>query len=99
MDEFFFGANDFPLLAKYQANKCCKQEAFIQRCSVKKVTFKNLAKLTRKSLSQSLFLIKLQFKKSLWHRFFSCEYSEVFKNTFCIEYLRWLPLVNLEPRL
>ena len=64
-----------------------------------KSDLKNLAELTRKSLFQSLFLIKLQFKKSLWHRFFPCEYSEVFKNTFCIEYLRWLPLLNLEPSL
>ena len=25
---------------------------------------------------------------------FSCEYCEIFKNTFFIEYLRWLPMVK-----
>ena len=30
---------------------------------------------------------------------FSCEYCEIFKNTFFVEHLRWLPLLKLEPSL
>ena len=48
MDEFFCRTNDFWLLkscylyiiAKYEASNCCKIEATIQRCSVKKVFLK-----------------------------------------------------------
>ena len=45
------------------------------------------------------FLIKLQalrsatlLKKETSSQLFSCEYHEIFKNTFCTEHLRWLLL-------
>ena len=71
MDDFFLPSNDFPLLescqlyliAKCKLSNCCKIEAVIQRCSVRKVVLKNLANFTGKPQCQSLFLNKLQLKK------------------------------------
>ena len=67
MDELFLPTNDFSLLencqlyiiAKYEASNCCKIEAVIQRCPVKKVVLKDLAKFTGKPLCQSLFFNKV----------------------------------------
>ena len=50
MDDFFFPTNDFSLLEScqlhiitmYKASNCCKIEAVIQKCSVKKVFLKIL---------------------------------------------------------
>ena len=52
MNEFFFPTNDFSLLeschryinATYQPSNCCKIEAAIQGCSIKKVFLKILQK-------------------------------------------------------
>ena len=38
------------------------------------------------------------FKKRLWHKCFPVNFSEIFKNTFFIEHLRWLLLsLHLHP--
>ena len=57
----------------------------------KKGVLKNLAKFTGKKLYQSLFLIKLQgnfIKKETLAQVFSCEFYEIFKNTFFTEHLQ-----------
>ena len=65
-----------------------------RRCSVKKGVFKNFAIFTGKHLSWSLFLIKLQglrpaiLLKRDSTQVFSCEYCEIFKNTYFEEHLR-----------
>ena len=51
----------------------------------KKVVLKNFTKLIGKHMCHSLF-----FNKVAWQ--FSCEFCEIFKNTFSIEHLRWLLL-------
>ena len=65
-----------------------------RRCSVRKGVLRNFAKLTGKHLCQSLFfLIKLQdwacnfTKKETLEHVFSCEFCEIFKNTFLTERL------------
>ena len=59
---------------------------------------KNFVKFTGKQLCQSLLFNKLAglrpvtlLKKRLW-QMFSCEFREIFRNTFFIEHLRWLLL-------
>ena len=61
-------------------------EAVTRRGSVKQVVLKNFAKFTGKHQCQGLFLIKLRAsgtceKETLAHTF-SCEFCEIFKNTF-----------------
>ena len=65
-----------------------------QRCSIKIGVLKNFAKLTEKHLWQSLFFSKVAglrpatlFKKRLW-QVLSCEFYEIFKNTYFEENLR-----------
>ena len=55
----------------------------------KKAVLRNLAKLAGKHLYQSLFFNKVAglrpatlLKKRLWHRFFSCEFCKISRNTF-----------------
>ena len=57
--------------------------------------FLKIRKIHKKHLHQSLFLIKLKkenslliIKKEISAQVFSCEFCEVFKNTFFIEHLR-----------
>ena len=64
-------------------NKCFRSNH--QRCSINKGVLENFANFTRKHLCQSLFFNKAAdmrpatlLKKRLWHRFFSCEYNEIF---------------------
>ena len=59
---------------------------------------KNFVKFTGKKLCQSPFLNKVAglrpvtlLKKRLW-QMFSCEFREIFRNTFFTEHLRWLLL-------
>ena len=59
---------------------------------------KNFVKFTGKQLCQSLLFNKVAglrlvtlLKKRLW-QMFSCEFREIFRNTFFIEHLRWLLL-------
>ena len=59
---------------------------------------KNFVKFTGKKLCQSPFFNKVAglrpvtlLKKRLW-QMFSCEFREIFRNTFFIEHLRWLLL-------
>lgn len=65
-------------------------EAAAQRCSIKKCFLNNFAKLTRKSLFQSLFLIELQatacnfFKREALAQLFYCKFSENLKNIFLL---------------
>ena len=68
-------------------------EAVAQRCSIKKVFFKNFAKFTGKHLCQSQVSACNFIKKETLVQVFSCEVCEIFKNTFLIEYLRWLLLI------
>ena len=64
----------------------------------KEGVLKNFAKLTGKHLRQSLFFNKVAggachfIKKETLAQVFSCEFCEIFKNTFFIEYLWWLLL-------
>ena len=73
-----------------------------RRCSVKKGVLKNFAKFTGKHLCQSLFLNKVAgdacnfIKKEILAQVFSCEFSEIYKNTFLTEHLRRLLLTSLE---
>ena len=59
-----------------------------QRCSIKKGVLKNFTKFTGKRLCQSIFFNKvikkfLKFiKKETLAQVFSCEFCEIFKNTF-----------------
>ena len=59
---------------------------------------KNFVKFTGKKLCQSPFFNKVAglrpvtlLKKRLW-QMFSCEFREIFRNTFFTEHLRWLLL-------
>ena len=59
---------------------------------------KNFVKFTGKQLCQSLLFNKVAglrlvtlLKKRLW-QMFSCEFREIFRNTFFTEHLRWLLL-------
>ena len=62
----------------------------------KKGILKNFAKFTEKDLRQSLFFNKVAgysfIKKETIAQMFSCEFCEIFKNTFFTEHLRWLLL-------
>ena len=51
------------------------------RCSIQKAVFKNLAIFIGKRLCWSLFSLKL-------FQYNSCEYCEIFKNTYFEEHLR-----------
>ena len=68
-----------------------------RRCSVKKGALRNFAKIVGKRLSQSLVLNKgwpaTSFKKETLAQGFSCEISEISKNTSSYEHLRWLLLL------
>ena len=90
MDEFFSPTNGFSLLeryqlyiiAKYKASNCCKIEAVIQRCSVKKAILKNLAKLTGKPLCRSLFFNNVAAEKETLAQVFSCEFAKFLRTPF-----------------
>ena len=84
-------------------------EAVVQKCSVKKVFFKNFAKFTGKHLCQSLFFDKVTclrpttlLKRRLWHRCFPMNSAKFFRTPSFIEHLRWLLLTwpggNQSPR-
>ena len=64
----------------------------------KMCVLKNFVKFTGKKLCQSPFFNKVAglrpvtlLKKRLW-QMFSCEFREIFRNTFFTEHLRWLLL-------
>ena len=61
-------------------------EAAIRRCSTKIDVPKNFAKFTGKPLCQSLRLATL-LKKETLAQVFSCEFGDIFKNTFFTEHL------------
>ena len=56
-----------------------------RRCSIKKGVLRNFVKFARKHPCQSLFNF---IKKDTLVQVFSCEFCEIFKNTFFIEHLR-----------
>ena len=71
-------------------------EAFVQRCSLKKV-FLEISQNSRKNTCAKVsFLITLHprpatfFKKETLAQVFSSKFCEIFKNIFCIEHLWWL---------
>ena len=75
-----------------------------QRCSIIKGVLINFAKFTGKHLRQSLFLNKVAglrtqacnfIKKETLALVFSCEFCEIYKNTFFTEHLWWLLLEDL----
>ena len=71
-----------------------------RRCFMKKGVLENFAKFTGKHLCQSLFFNKVAdlrktppmacnfIKKDTLAQVFSCEFCEIFKNTFFTEHLR-----------
>ena len=71
-----------------------------QRCSIRKGILRYFAKFTGKHLCQSLFFNEVVLnkvagslacnfiKKEALAQVFSCEFSEISKNTFFIEHLR-----------
>ena len=59
-------------------------------CSVKKDILRSFAKFTWKHLYRSLFINKiLEIKKETPTQIFSCEFNEIFKNTFFTEHF-WM---------
>ena len=81
----------FQFFPKYTCTKFQSSGAVARRCSIKKVVLKNFAKFTEKHLCQSLFLIKLTcdfIKKETLAQVFSCQFCDIFKNTFFTEHLR-----------
>ena len=67
-----------------------------QSCSMQKSVLKSFAKLTRKHLCQSLFLIKLHApEKKLWHRCLSVNFVKFWRTFFSLEHLHWLLLFIL----
>ena len=56
-----------------------------QRCSIKKGVLRNFAKYTRKHVRQSLFNLS---KKETMVQVLSCEFWEIFNNSFFTEHLR-----------
>ena len=58
-----------------------------QRCFIEIGVLKNFTKFTGKYLRQSFFFNNFIKKETLAH-VFSCEFCEIFKNTFFTEYLR-----------
>ena len=73
-------------------------DAVVQRCSVKKVFFRNFAKFTGKQLCQILLFNNVAslrsatlLKKRLWYRCFPVNFVN-FLRTFFIEHLWWLLL-------
>ena len=77
-----------------------RPETVTRRCSVKKVPLK-ITQNSQESISVRVsFLIRLQvkacnfIKKETLTQVFSCEFGEIFKNTFFIEYLWWLLLYD-----
>ena len=60
-----------------------------RRCSVGEGVLRNFAKFLEKHLCQSLFFNKVAGlrKKETLTRVFSCEFCEIFKNTFFTEHL------------
>ena len=81
------------------ASNCCKIEAIIQRCCVKKVFWIVLQNSQENPCTRVSFLIKMQLKKRLWHWCFPVNIAKLLRTPFFIAHLRWLPLVNLEPSL
>ena len=75
-----------------------------QRCSVKKGVLRNFPKFIGKHLCQSLFFNKVAGgacnfnKKETLAQVFSCEFSEISKNTFFTEHL-WVTASLLYPLL
>ena len=64
-----------------------------QRCSTKKGVFKNFAKFTWKHVCQSLYFNKnaglnLQHSKETLAQVFSCEFCNIFINTFFTKHLQ-----------
>ena len=93
----FFPTNDFSLIegcqlyiiAHHKTSKCCKIEAAIRRCSVKKCVLTIFAKLTGKPLCLSLFFIKIVglrpgtlIKTRLWHSCFPVDIAKFLRTPF-----------------
>ena len=82
------------IIAKYRASNCCKIEAVIQRCSVK-VFLKILQNSEENPCARVSFLIKLQLKKRLWHRYFPVNIAKNWQNVsssyFLLHLISWAP--------
>ena len=72
-----------------------------QMCSVKKAVLKPFVKFIGKHLRQILFLNKVVglslqlIKKETLSQVSSCEFCEIFKNTYLIEHLRTTAFENI----
>ena len=72
------------------------KEAVFQRCSEEKGVLKNSQNLQENSCAK-VSVLKLQAKKETRAQVSSCEFCEIFKNTFFIEHLWWLLFYLLQP--
>ena len=74
-----------------------KSEAFIRRCSEKKVFLKTSQNSQENIFARASFFCRPQnfIKKETLAQVFTCEFREIFKNTFFIKHLWWLLLKNM----
>ena len=80
------------MFQKWKQTKCRSSH---QRCFIKEYVLKTSVKFTEKHLRQSFFFNKVaDFKKETLAQVFSCEFWEIFKNTFFTEHLRKTTPVN-----
>ena len=75
-----------------------------RRCSIEEGALKDFTKFTGNTCARVSFLIKLLakacnfIKKETLAQVFSCEFCEIFKNTFFTDYLQATPSVGSEIR-
>ena len=81
-----------PEFLRYDESLKTFTEAVDRGCSVKKGVIKNFEKFTGKRQRKSLFLNKVEacnfIKKKTLAQVFSCEFREIFENTFLIQHVR-----------
>ena len=74
-------------------------EGVVWRCSVKKMFLEISQNLQKNTCARVSFLIKLQAcnfnKKETLTQVYSCEFCEIYKNTFFTEHLWWLVLYDI----
>ena len=87
MELFVKRVNDY--FRKKLFYRCLIERSSHRRCSIKTGVFENFAKFTGKHLSQrcNLPLACYFIKKETLTQVFSCEFFEIFKNTFLTEHL------------
>ena len=75
-----------PVALSQKSKTCLTSEAVVQRCSVKKVFLEISQNSQKNSCTRVSFSTKLQasnvIRKETLAQVFSCEFCEIFKNTF-----------------